>query len=269
MGLIFDENMARLYDTWYHSSEGQAIDRSIEALILSLLEPRPGERVLDIGCGAGNHLLNLGRLGLDVSGIDASPYVIDRARDRLGHRCSLKVGTAEDLPYEDNEFDLAVLINTLEFLNDPLQALREAGRVVNRRIFIGVINSLSWNGLLKKIRGCFKDTLFSRATFFNLWQVKSLVMNAYGRVPISWGCIQIPPPLVDKVNPFSHSSRGRPSPFGSFLGLSATMVYEVRTKNLPLQVRLKKTGETLIGAKTLQDLNRSQGVEQHETGLSV
>ena len=270
MGLIFDNHIARIYESWHQSSHGQAIDRSIEQLLMALLDPRAGERVLDIGCGTGNHLLILSKLGLDVSGLDASPYMIYKAKARLGHRSSLKTGRAEDLPFDDNEFDIAVLINTLEFLDDPIQALHEAGRVAKRNVFIGVINSFSWNGLLRRIQGYLGDPLFGRAKFFNLWQLKSLLHLAYGRVPISWGCIRIRPSFIEDISPFAKDFWGRRQfPFGCFLGISATMLYGVKTDNLPVKISIKKARQSLIGAKTLEDAKRSKGVPGDERGLSV
>ena len=106
MGIIFDKKDAQMYRSWYQSPEGRAIEGAIEPLIRTLLRPRPGERVLDIGCGSGNHLIVFNRMGLDVSGIDASPHMIQKAEERLGNRCGLKTGVAESLPYEDN-YDIA------------------------------------------------------------------------------------------------------------------------------------------------------------------
>ncbi|HIJ58584.1 MAG TPA: class I SAM-dependent methyltransferase, partial [Deltaproteobacteria bacterium] len=178
MGLIFDENSAAFYESWRRSSQSRTIERSLEQLVISLMDPEPGERILDIGCGTGNHLLMFNKLGLNVSGVDASPHMMQEAKSRLGHRSTIKMGMAEDLPFDDNEFDLAVLVNTLEFLDKPLLALREAGRVASRKVFIGVLNSLSWNGILKRIQGYFGDPLFGQTTFYNLWQIKSLLQLA-------------------------------------------------------------------------------------------
>jgi len=126
MGLIFDENSAGFYQSWHRSSQSRAIEKSMEQLVLSLIDPEPGERVLDIGCGTGNHLIMFNKLGLNVSGVDASSHMVQEAKSRLGHRSTIKVGMAEDLPFDDNEFDLAVLVNTLEILYKPLLALLEA-----------------------------------------------------------------------------------------------------------------------------------------------
>lgn len=270
MGLIFDKKSAEAYESWYQSPHGRVIDGAIEDLVVALLDPEPGERVLDIGSGAGNHLLIFSKMGMDVSGIDASAHMVDKARERLGHRCTLKKGFAEDLPFDDNEFDMAVLINTLEFLDDPLQALREAGRVASKKVFIGVINSLSWAGLLKRTQGYLGDQCFGNARFYNLWQLKSLIQMAYGPVPISWGCIKVQPSIIEKIRPFGKRPwRWQHSPFGSFLGVSATMIYRVKTDNLPLKVRIQKAGESLVGAKRLGEFNRNKGVEGDERGLPV
>ena len=270
MGLIFDENSLGFYDAWRRSAQGRAIEGSLEKLFQSLVEPRPGQRVLDVGCGTGNHLLILNRLGLNISGTDASHAMVQKARKRLGHRSTLKQAMAEDLPFEDNEFDLVSLINALEFMDNPLQALREAGRVAGSKVFVGVLNSLSWNGILNRFHGYFNDPLFGQATFYNLWQIKSLMQLAYGPVPISWGCIKVVPGFVEDSRPSNKAFwNWKHSPFGFFLGLSATMVYTVRTENLPLKAKFKTASQALISARVRKEMDHARGVQKSERGLSV
>jgi len=260
MGIIFDKKDAQMYRSWYHSPEGRAIEGSMEQLIRTLLRPRPGERVLDIGCGSGNHLIVFNRMGLDVSGIDASAHMIQKAEERLGHCCGLKTGVAESLPYEDNAFDLSVFINSLEFMDNPLEALREAGRVTRKKVFIGVMNSFSWSGLSKKVQGYLGDPLFSRVRFYNLWQVKSLLQMAYGPVSVSWGCINTRFLGGESViSPGKGFRAGKYSPFAFFLGFSAILEYRMKTDALHLKVKLKKAGRPLMGAKTLENLKRDKG----------
>jgi ubiquinone/menaquinone biosynthesis C-methylase UbiE len=268
MGLVFDINTARFYESWCHSPQGKAMGRAAEELILALLNPRPGERVLDIGCGSGYHLEFMNRLSLDVTGIDASPYMINLARERLGNRCSLNRGMAEDLPYEDNEFDLVVLINTLEFLDDPLEALREAGRVASGRVFIGVMNSLAWHYLRTKSQNLFRESLFNQVKFFNVWELKSYIQLAYGPAPVEWRCTQAWPSFVEKTG-INGLWNLRHWPFGSFLGASVRIVYSVKTDNIPLKIGVKKKGQTIAGELSMEKVDPIQEMQGDERSLSL
>ncbi len=248
MGHVFDQNLARLYEAWQKSSEGILLDRLSSELILRLLRPQKGERILDIGCGTGNHLLLFYRSGFDVTGLDASPYMLDIARSRLGDRASLKIGRAEDLPFEDNEFDLATLIITLEFLDDPLEALREAGRVARNKVFVGVLNSLSFGCMCKRFYTLFHDSIFREARLFTLWGLKSCVRKALGNVPVEWGSAQMMPYFLrNYTERVEMSSLVQSYPFGTFLGLVSEMTYTLKTENLRVTERLKKGVESLTG----------------------
>ena len=136
----FDHKCAQHYDEWYQRPGGAQALKLERELIKRHLEPRPGERLLDIGSGTGIHLEWFRDLGLQVTGLDASPYMLERARSRLRESADLHLGWAEHLPFEDNEFDLSTLINTLEFVQDPEKALAEAFRVTRRRVILGVLN---------------------------------------------------------------------------------------------------------------------------------
>ncbi len=248
MGHVFDQNLARLYEAWQKSSEGILLDRLSSELILRLLRPQKGERILDIGCGTGNHLLLFYRSGFDVTGLDASPYMLDIARSRLGDKASLKIGRAKDLPFEDNEFDLATLIITLEFLDDPLEALREAGRVARNKVFVGVLNSLSFGCMCKRFYTLFHDSIFREARLFTLWGLKSCVRKALGNVPVEWGSAQMMPYFLrNYTERVEMSSLVQSYPFGTFLGLVSEMTYTLKTENLRVTERLKKGVESLTG----------------------
>ena len=267
MGLIFDYKTAQLYEAWSLSSQGRVINRSLEKMVQNLLAPKAGERVLDIGCGLGNHLDIFNKMGLDVSGIDASPEMIEKSKARLGHQVTLKSASAESLPFDDNEFDLAVFINSLEYLNNPIESLREAGRVTRRKIFIGVINSVSWNGFLGKTKGLLGNQLYRHARFYTFWQIKDLIRKAYGPVPIKWECIKLQPAFIDKYLPYVRDSRfNRHSPFGFFLGFSATIVYRIKTDNLPLKLKIKKTGHSFAGANSFRGLRAPERNGQQRKG---
>ena len=107
-------------------SEDQQIPTYEEAL--RRVELEPGQFVLDIGCGVGAFLRLVADRGVRPFGIDASPALLDIARERVLD-ADLRVGDMEALPYDDDTFDLVTGFNSFFFANDIVAALREAGRV--------------------------------------------------------------------------------------------------------------------------------------------
>jgi SAM-dependent methyltransferase len=95
---------------------------------LERVQPRPGDRVLDIGCGVGAFLRLVSERGAKTFGIDASEALVQLARKRVPE-ADLRVGDMEALPYDDDTFDLVTGFNSFFFANDIVTALREAGRV--------------------------------------------------------------------------------------------------------------------------------------------
>jgi SAM-dependent methyltransferase len=87
-----------------------------------------GWRVLDVGCGAGAFLRLVADGGAQPSGLDASEALIAFARERLPE-ADLRVGEMEQLPWDDDSFDLVTGFNSFFFADDMVAALRDAGRV--------------------------------------------------------------------------------------------------------------------------------------------
>jgi SAM-dependent methyltransferase len=92
------------------------------------IELKPGQLVLDIGCGVGAFLRLVADRGAKPFGLDAAESLIELARARLP-QADLRVGDMEALPYDDDTFDLVTGFNSFFFANDIVAALREAGRV--------------------------------------------------------------------------------------------------------------------------------------------
>jgi SAM-dependent methyltransferase len=89
---------------------------------------RPGDAVVDIGCGVGAFLELVTERGAVAFGLDASESLIELARTRLPD-ADLRVGEMECLPYKDDSFDLVTGFNSFFFADDIVGALREAARV--------------------------------------------------------------------------------------------------------------------------------------------
>jgi 2-polyprenyl-3-methyl-5-hydroxy-6-metoxy-1,4-benzoquinol methylase len=95
---------------------------------------RPGEVMLDIGCGSGLSLLEATAMGAQVRGVEADPNV-RRIADELGMQ--IHIGSLLDEPFTGERFDLVVLNQVIEHVPDPGLALerlrsrlRPGGRVV-------------------------------------------------------------------------------------------------------------------------------------------
>jgi SAM-dependent methyltransferase len=99
----------------------------------------PGMRVLDIGCGSGELCALAAERGAEAAGIDAAEGMIEIARRRVPG-ADLRVGPMEDLPWEDDRFDVATAVNALQFAADFAGALAEAARVVRRGGTVAVSN---------------------------------------------------------------------------------------------------------------------------------
>jgi SAM-dependent methyltransferase len=91
---------------------------------------RAGQRALDVGCGPGALTAQLvGRLGADaVCAIDPSAPFVETIRVRFTE-VDVRVGAAEDLPYADDSFDVALAQLVVHFMSDPVAGLREMARV--------------------------------------------------------------------------------------------------------------------------------------------
>jgi SAM-dependent methyltransferase len=113
-----------------------------------ILEPRPGERILEIGPGVGVHSVSTAAAlapggGLDV--LDAQQKMLDDVM-RRAHKAGVanitaKQGDAQKLPYEDHIFEGAYLIGVLGEIPDGQATLRELRRVLkpNGRLVVGEI----------------------------------------------------------------------------------------------------------------------------------
>ena len=102
-----------------------------------------GQRVLDVGCGAGALTTVLAELvGADhLAGIDPSEPFVAAARERVPG-ADLRVGPAEALPFEDGSFDAAVSQLVFHFVDDPAQAVAEMRRATREG---GTVAACVWD----------------------------------------------------------------------------------------------------------------------------
>lgn len=115
------------------------VDRSIQAT-LNRLNIEPNSRILDLGCGTGSLFQSL----LDVVpeaellGLDLSTEMLDIAREKLPDSIELVVGSADNLPFADESFNLVISTSAFHYFPNPVSVITEAKRVLktNGRLVI-------------------------------------------------------------------------------------------------------------------------------------
>jgi SAM-dependent methyltransferase len=123
-------------DDWAQLAEPQNLGL-IEAA-LDAADVGPAADLLDIGCGSGLALELAAARGARGSGIDISPTLLARARERVPG-ADLREGGIDALPFADGAFTAAIAINALQFAFDPAAALAEVVRTLrpDGRLVIG------------------------------------------------------------------------------------------------------------------------------------
>lgn len=113
--------------------------------LIEALDPRPGQRVLDVATGTGMVAFALAARGCEVVGLDQSPQMLGRARAKLARdpelarRVSFVAGEAEALPFGDGEFAALSFTYLLRYVDDPAATMRELARVVRPGGRIGML----------------------------------------------------------------------------------------------------------------------------------
>ena len=112
--------------------------------------PLTGKTALDVGCGAGLLTEAIARLGAKVTGIDASPQLIDGARQHaaaMGLEIDYRAGDVQAL---DGKFDLITCMEVIEHVTEPAAFVRAlAGRVTAGGLLImSTPNATSWSRLM-------------------------------------------------------------------------------------------------------------------------
>jgi len=192
---LFDA-LAGSYDSWYETPAGRMVDRIERDAVYSYLEPRTGMKVLDIGCGTGLYALDLAARGVDVTGVDISRPMLERARAKAqdaGLDVRFLEADALQLPFGEQSFDAVLSVTALEFMPDLSAALREAFRVLKAggRLVVGLIGRDSdWWRLYDEKSRREPDNTFNWARFYTLGE---LLASMPGREVQGKAVLFVPP----------------------------------------------------------------------------
>jgi ubiquinone/menaquinone biosynthesis C-methylase UbiE len=164
-----DQRLQQEFNRWADAGEGEKMERhhlDITEKAMRLMDLRSGERVLDMGCGSGwatrllARMVGEGPAGFgQVVGVDISDEMVRQARaaSREFENVMFVVGSAAQVPWEENFFDKVLSVESFYYYPDQDRALAELFRVMapRGRLFI-LINlykdnpySLQWVPKLK------------------------------------------------------------------------------------------------------------------------
>ena len=129
MAELFD-NWSKKYDRWFEKPIGRLIKGYESDLILKMLNPKPGEMILDAGCGTGVFTADVLEYGTKVVGLELAFKMLHRANKRFNRRVFQSIqGDALSIPFADESFDKSVSITAIEFIEDARTVVDELFRV--------------------------------------------------------------------------------------------------------------------------------------------
>ena len=139
-----DERLREEFNQWAEQGRGEEMENhhiSITEQTLAQMDLKPGERVLDLGCGAGwasrliAGVVAQGDKPGQVIGLDVSDEMIRRARagSKEHDNVMFVVGSAQQIPWEENFFDKVLSVESFYYYADQDRALAELFRVMAPR----------------------------------------------------------------------------------------------------------------------------------------
>jgi SAM-dependent methyltransferase len=142
------------YDRYWSADTTPHYEPAPELAALLSSNAAPSDRVLDVGCGAGNsYARSIAERVASYTGVDASAAAVELARS-AGLDATV-VDDAASLPFPDDDFDLAICIEVFEHLFEPHRAAAEIHRVLRPggRHVASTPNALYWRLRLDFMRG--------------------------------------------------------------------------------------------------------------------
>lgn len=177
------------------------VDRFFQAA-RSLLEPRlkPGDSILEVGCGAGYSTQRLAAwiTGTAFTGADLGFDLLKAAAEKNPGKPFVQE-SVYSLAHPDKAFDVVIMMEVLEHLDDPGQALVELKRVAGRLVLLSTPREPIWR-LLNMVRGKYWSDVGNTPGHVQHWSTTGLVRQVSkdfdlvaSATPLPWSILLLQP----------------------------------------------------------------------------
>ncbi len=186
------------YRAWRDSELGRLTDCIEEDLIVGLVGPVRGTKVLDVGCGDAVLSVRLAAAGAEVTGVDTDPRMLAAARERAdnsGEAVAFVEGNILSLPFPDTSFDTVVAVAVLCFVEDIERAVREMARVLRPggRLVLGELGRYSLWAAKRRVAGWFGSKTWRKAIFRTASELRQRATAAGLELSEVRGAVYYPP----------------------------------------------------------------------------
>jgi ubiquinone/menaquinone biosynthesis C-methylase UbiE len=170
---VFD-TLTGKYDAWYDSEGGRPLYESELRCLRPMVTKSP---ILEVGVGTGRFAMHFP----DVTGVDPAENALRMAEAR-GVRTVKAYG--ESLPFEDGTFGCVMIIVTFCFVENPLEVLKEAKRVLKKdgSIVIGLVPKDSQWGAFYEVKKKQGHPFYRRARFYTLRDMEEMLRKTGLRI---------------------------------------------------------------------------------------
>jgi ubiquinone/menaquinone biosynthesis C-methylase UbiE len=145
IGSSANDNFAPQFDTVKRATASLQLDE-VAAYLGQHGKNATGLRLLEVGCGHGNMLLEARRRGYDIHGLEFSADAAQTANRKLGSEI-VRVGMIGETPMPERSIDVCILVDVLEHVRDPKDFLTHVRRIVKDggSVFIATPSVDSWS----------------------------------------------------------------------------------------------------------------------------
>lgn len=167
---IFDD-IAPVYDKWYETPAGKAVDFVERRAVEELFKPR-GKKILEIGCGTGLYTVWLAAEGYDLTAVDVSSKMMAFAQEKIkkmGKQVKWVQADITEILDDLESYDGILSMTAFEFIDEPEKVLQRLFNLLTPGgcLVIGVIgdNSL-WSKRHRKSAEKNSESVFHKARFY-------------------------------------------------------------------------------------------------------